>query len=205
MRDEAGVPDPDDGGPNARLVALGVAAAVASLGVRAARTTIRPLAVAWDLPQAASLRRLVADLADAAAARGEREEARLLARTDAEVDAAFERALESPALERAIVQVLESDLFDDVVDRVLASEELRRVVAHIAESDEVRAALTRQSFGLVDEVADSARTRTVRADALAERVARSVLRRQPAPWAQGAPPARGGPPALPEAEHSDER
>ena len=97
--------------------------------------------------------------------------------------------MRSPALERAIVQVLESDLLDEVVDRVLASEELRRVVAHIAESEEVRAALTRQSMGLVDEVAGSARTRTVRADALAERVARSILRRRPAPWAEGAPPA----------------
>jgi hypothetical protein len=86
-------------------------------------------------------------------------------------------------------------MLDEVVDRVLASEELRRVVEHISESAEVRAALTRQSMGLVDEVAGSARTRTVRADALAERVARSILRRRPAPWAEEAPP----PPIEPDA------
>ena len=164
---------------------LGAAAGALSVGVRAGRVAGRPLASAWRQPSAAPARRVVSGLLDAAAARGEREEARLFERTDAEVDALVERALQSPALERAIVQVLESELADDVVDRVIASEELRRLVAHIAESEEVRAALTRQSMGLVDEVAGSARTRTVRADALAERVVRSILRRRPAPWAEG--------------------
>lgn len=171
----------------ARRVALGTAASALSLGARIGRAASRPLAVAWRLPPAAPARQLSAGLIDAAAARGAREEARLTARTEAEVDAIVLRAIESPALERAIVQVLESEMLDDVVDRVLASEELRRVVAHIAESEEVRAALTRQSMGLVDEVAGSARTRTARADDLAERLARSILRRRPAPWAQGTP------------------
>jgi hypothetical protein len=173
----------------ARHVMLGAAAGALSVGVRAGRVAGRPLASAWRLPAAAPARQVVSGLLDAAAARGEREETRLLERTDAEVDALVERTLQSPALERAIVQVLESELADDVVDRVIASEELRRVVAHIAESEEVRTALTRQSMGLVDEVAGSARTRTVRADALAERVVRSILRRRPAPWAEDAPPA----------------
>ena len=185
--------------PPARHVALGAATAAASVGARTARVASLPIAIAWRLPPAAPLRRLADGLVGAAAARGEREEARLLERTDAEVDALVERAVRNPALERAIVQVLESDLLDEVVDRVLESEELRRVVAHIAESEEVRAALTRQSLGLVDEVAGSARTRTIRADALAERVTRSILRRRPAPWAEAAPSAHA------EVELPDER
>ena len=187
----AALTDPD---VTARRVALGAAASALSLGARVGRAVGRPLADAWKLPPAAPARRLTSGVVDAAAARGEREEARIAARTEAEVDALVERALQSPALERTIVQVLESEMLDEVVDRVLASEELRRVVEHIAESEEVRAALTRQSMGLVDEVAGSARTRTVRADALAERVARSILRRRPAPWAEEAAP----PPAEPD-------
>jgi hypothetical protein len=177
--------DPD---VTARRVALGAAASALSLGARLGRAVGGPLADAWKLPPAAPARRLTSGVIDAAAARGEREEARIAARTEAEIDVLVERALQSPALERNIVQVLESEMLDDVVDRVLASEELRRVVAHIAESEEVRMALTRQSMGLVDEVAGSARTRTVRADALAERVARSILRRRPAPWSEEAAP-----------------
>ena len=146
----------------ARRVAVGAAASALSLGARLGRAASRPLGAAWRLPPAEPARRLSASAIDAAASRGEREEARIAARTEAELDAVVERALQSPALERAIVRVLESDLLDEVVDRVLASEE--------------------QSMGLVDEVAGSARSRTVRADALAERVARSILRRQPAPW-----------------------
>ena len=177
-----GRPRRADPAVTARRAALGALVSAVSLGARAGRAAARPMGLAWSLPPAAPARRLTAGVVDAAAARGAREEARITARTEAELDALVQRALESPALERSIVQVLESEMLDDVVDRLLASEELHRVVEHIAESEEVRAALTRQSMGLVDEVAGSARSRTVRADALAERVARSILRRRPAPW-----------------------
>jgi hypothetical protein len=187
-----------DPGVTARRAALGAAASAWSLGARIGRAASRPLGYAWRLPPAAPARLLSEGVLDAAAARGAREEARLTARTESELDAVVARALQSPALERTIVRVLESELLDEVVDRVLASEELRRVVEHIAESDEVRAALTRQSMGLVDEVAGSARSRTVRADALAERVARSILRRQPAPWVLAAERAH------PDVERSNE-
>ena len=42
----------------------------------------------------------------------------------------------------------------------------------IAESDEVRSALTAQSMGLADEVADQLRARTMAADDVLERFAR---------------------------------
>jgi hypothetical protein len=41
----------------------------------------------------------------------------------------------------------------------------------------VRAALTQQSFGLADEVANQLRARTTAADELLERLARSIVRR----------------------------
>jgi uncharacterized membrane-anchored protein YjiN (DUF445 family) len=97
------------------------------------------------------------------------------------------RIVQSPGLERAITRVLESELVDELSDRLLASDEVHRWVEQIAQSDEVRAALTRQSMGLVDEVAGAMRSRTVSADAVAERVARSVLRRKPAPWSRPQP------------------
>jgi hypothetical protein len=109
-----------------------------------------------------------------------------------ELDAAIQRTLENPAfdglvarlvdapgVERASVRVLESHLVDELTGRILASEELHRVVVHVAESPEVRAALTAQSAGLVDEVADGMRARTVTADAFVERLARRALRRPP--------------------------
>ena len=101
------------------------------------------------------------------------------------------RIVESPGLERAITRVLESELVDELSDRLLASEEVHRWVEQIAQSEEVRAALTQQSMGLVDEVAGAMRARTASADTVAERIARSVLRRKPAPWSRP-------PPMLPE-------
>jgi hypothetical protein len=57
--------------------------------------------------------------------------------------------------------VMKSRLVDELTDRVLASEELQRVVTHLAcKAGEVR-------------------TRTVAADATAERAARRLLRRKP--------------------------
>jgi hypothetical protein len=86
--------------------------------------------------------------------------------------------LESPAFERMVLSVFESELFDRMVDWVLASEQLDRIVTQIAESDEVRNALRQQSAGMADDVTDELRSRTIAADALLERFARSVIRRQ---------------------------
>ncbi len=88
------------------------------------------------------------------------------------------RALESPAVERAIIRVLESDaaqdalertlssprssaprsrcstptLVDHVWDRLLASDEAQKLVERIAEAPEVRAAITSQGVGLIDDL-----------------------------------------------------
>jgi hypothetical protein len=88
------------------------------------------------------------------------------------------RVVDSPSFERLVLEIAKSRTVDRLLDYVLASEELDRVVKQIAESDEVRGALTAQSMGLVDEVADQMRARTMAADDALERVARSVIRRR---------------------------
>ena len=87
--------------------------------------------------------------------------------------------VESPGFERLVLSIARSETFDRLLDRALYSEELHRVVTHIAESEEVRGALTQQSAGLADEVADQVRVRAMAAGALLERFARSVIRRSP--------------------------
>jgi hypothetical protein len=89
--------------------------------------------------------------------------------------------LDSPATERVLVQVLESKLVDAAVQRVLAGEELWLVVDEVAQSPAVTAAITRQSIGFADQVAEQVRDRSRSADARLERAARRVLRRRAAP------------------------
>jgi len=98
-------------------------------------------------------------------------------------DPALERvvaaALDNPATERVLVRVLESKLVDEAVQRVLAGEELWIVVDEIAQSPAVTEAITRQSVGFADQVAEQVRDRSRSADARLERAARRVLRRRP--------------------------
>ena len=89
--------------------------------------------------------------------------------------------VESPGFERLVSSIVQTDAVDRFLDRILASEQLDRIVSHIAESDEVALALTRQSRGLADEAAGELRSRTMTADDLLERVARSLIRRRPVP------------------------
>ena len=65
---------------------------------------------------------------------------------------AFERTLSSPAVERAAVKVLDSQLVDRVWDQLLASDEVQKLVERIAEAPEVRAAITSQGVGLIQDI-----------------------------------------------------
>jgi hypothetical protein len=82
-------------------------------------------------------------------------------------------------MERTVGQVIESRLLDQVVNRLLESEEMWLLVDEIAQSPAVTDAITQQSLGFADEVADEVNVRTRRADVIAERIARRVLRRRP--------------------------
>jgi hypothetical protein len=65
------------------------------------------------------------------------------------------------------------------VRRVLAGEELWLVVDEVAQSPAVSEAITRQSIGFADQVAEQVRDRSRSADARLERAAKRVLRRRP--------------------------
>ena len=71
--------------------------------------------------------------------------------SDAAQDA-LERTLASPAVERAAVSVLDSELVDHVWDRLLASDEAQKLVERIAEAPEMRAAIASQGVGLIEDI-----------------------------------------------------
>ena len=104
---------------------------------------------------------------------------------------ALAAALESPALERAVAQVIDSRLADDavarIVDRTLAqlpdSPALWSLIETIASSQAVRDALTQQSTGFAEELADDVRGRSRQADAQLEHAARRLLH-----WRRGGGP-----------------
>jgi hypothetical protein len=95
-----------------------------------------------------------------------------------ELERAVETALDSAAAERLVGRVIESRLLDEAVRRLLESEELWLLVEEIARSPAVTDAITRQSVGFADQVAEGVRVRSRRADAWLERAARRALRRR---------------------------
>jgi uncharacterized RDD family membrane protein YckC len=98
-----------------------------------------------------------------------------------EAQAALERTLSSPAVERAAVRVLDSELVDHVWDRLLASDEAQKLVERIAEAPEVRAAIAQQGFGLVQDVGREIREVADRFDDALEGLARRLRGRTAAP------------------------
>ena len=68
------------------------------------------------------------------------------------VEEAVNGALESEAVKRALIEALDSELVDEVWLRLLASDEVQRLVERIAEAPEVRAAISAQSVGFVEDI-----------------------------------------------------
>jgi len=108
-----------------------------------------------------------------------------------ELERAVETVLESAAAERLVGQVIESKLLDEAVRRLLESEELWLLVEEIARSPAVTEAITQQSMGFADQVADGVRGRSRRADVWLERAARRALRRDTAEDLPDEPAAPG--------------
>jgi hypothetical protein len=92
--------------------------------------------------------------------------------------------VDEPALERLVSRVMESRLVDGITAQLLASDEMQLILDYITRSPELRAALTRQTAGMAEDVALGVRSRTYDADATAERFARRLLRRRPKPEPQ---------------------
>jgi hypothetical protein len=88
-------------------------------------------------------------------------------------------ALDSSAMERLVARAMDSRLVDETVARLLESEDLWLLVEEIAQSPAVTDAITQQSLGFADQVADNFRERSRSADAWLERAAHRALRRPP--------------------------
>jgi hypothetical protein len=108
-----------------------------------------------------------------------------------ELERAVETALDSAAAERLVGRVIDSRLLDEAVRRLLESEELWLLVDEIARSPAVTEAITQQSMGFADQVADGVRAGSRRADVWLERAARRALRRRAREDLPDEPAARG--------------
>ena len=99
---------------------------------------------------------------------------------------ALERAAASPRLERTVVEALDSELVDRVWERVLASDEAQKLVERIAEAPEVRAAVSQQGIGLLEDIGRQIRDFADRFDDVLEGLARRLTRRHRRPEAADA-------------------
>ena len=104
------------------------------------------------------------------------------------VEEAVHGALESEAVKRAMIEALDSEMVDEVWRRLLASEEAQRLVERIAEAPELRAAISAQSVGFVEDVGHTIGNASRRLDDILERIVRRVFFRPP----RSAPTARAG-------------
>lgn len=88
----------------------------------------------------------------------------------------MERLLASEELERALLRVLDSELVDRVWERLLTSDEAQKLVERIAGAPEIRAAIASQGIGLVSDVGRQIRRLTDHLDDGLEGVARRLTR-----------------------------
>ena len=95
------------------------------------------------------------------------------------VEEAVHGALESETLKRALVDALDSEMVDEVWRRLLASDEAQRLVERIAEAPELRAAISAQSRGLIEDVGKTIGRTTRRFDGVFERLVRKIFFRKP--------------------------
>jgi uncharacterized RDD family membrane protein YckC len=104
------------------------------------------------------------------------------------VEEAAHGALESTAVKRALIEALDSEMVDEVWRRMLASDEAQRLVERIAEAPELRAAISAQSVGFVEDVGHTIGNTTRRLDGVVERIARRLTFRPQ----RGEPTERAG-------------
>lgn len=95
------------------------------------------------------------------------------------IEEAVEGALESEAVKRALLEAMDSELVDEVWRRLLASEEAQQLVERVAEAPEVRAAISAQGMGLIEDIGRTIGNLARRLDTRFERIARKLLFRKP--------------------------
>jgi uncharacterized RDD family membrane protein YckC len=185
----------------ARDVAVGLAVVAARTGTTAVRIVTLPARVVVRSPAAAPFRGPAESLAASgreaefharkrleSAAEGildgplPEASARALVEHDVARRVAAE-VLASVDVETVAAEALDSEATDRIVERVLASPAFERRLGQVVEavltSPEVRAALTRQTTGLAEQLVYTARNRSADADDSAERFAHHPIRRTP--------------------------
>jgi len=95
------------------------------------------------------------------------------------LQSALKRALESEGAARLIDSLFDSGLIDRFLERLLASESLWNMIDEIAGSPAVTAAISQQGLGFADELGDQVRSRSRKADDWVERAARRLIGRHP--------------------------
>jgi uncharacterized RDD family membrane protein YckC len=104
------------------------------------------------------------------------------------VEEAVHGALESETVKRALIEALDSEMVDEVWRRLLASDEAQRLVERVAEAPELRAAISAQSVGFIEDIGHTIGNATRRLDDAIERAARRATFRKP----RGEPTERAG-------------
>jgi hypothetical protein len=95
------------------------------------------------------------------------------------VDRLIDRLLFGEGATQLIDKLFDSGLVDRLIDRLLSSDGLWRLIDEIAASPTVRAAVSQQGLGFADQVGDSVRSRSRKADRRLERAAGRLARRHP--------------------------
>lgn len=94
------------------------------------------------------------------------------------VEEAARGALESEAVKQALIEALDSEMIDEVWRRLLASDEAQRLVERIAEAPELRAAISAQSVGFLEDIGHTIGRATRGLDGRAEHLARKLTFRK---------------------------
>ncbi len=151
---------------------------LADLGIRAATTTLRPLAGVVEAGAEAGLSlelRAVDRVLDSDAL----ERILTAALNSPSIQAALERALASESAARLVDSLFDSGLLDRFLKRLLADDGLWRLVDEVAASPAVTAAISEQGLGFADQLGDEMRSRSRQADSWMERAARRLTHRPP--------------------------
>ena len=151
--------------------------AVAHLGGRAAHSALRPVngAVGAALGFGMSIQRKAVDrVLDSP----ELERVMVEVVESRRVQTALEVAISSEAANRLVDSFFDSGMFDRLVERLLESEGLWHLVDEIAQSPAVMAAVSQQGLTFADQVGDQVRDRSRRADDWVERAAWRIIRRR---------------------------
>jgi uncharacterized RDD family membrane protein YckC len=90
---------------------------------------------------------------------------------------AFEQALTSDEVARAIVNAIDSEVADRVWEELLAGPKAQMLVERVAEAPEVRAAIAQQGMGLVTDIGRRLTALTEAVDDAAERIVHGLFNR----------------------------